>query len=96
MDVRHNYSVTLGGAGATDTLANFDAHASRRALKWAEHQLAIFDEIETGPIQIRQSVKDERGKVRRIRGQIAFTGKQTGELRGELIVEIVFRFGLVH
>ena len=38
-------------------------------------------------------MKNERRKVRRIRNQIAFAGKQTAELRRELIVEFVFRGG---
>ena len=60
-----------------NTLANLDTHTCGLALERAQHQLTVFGEIESGPIHIRQRMKDQGREIRRVRDQIAFTGEQS-------------------
>ena len=72
--VWHDHRLAFRSASAANALPDFDAHASRLALKRSEHQLAIFRKIESRPIQVRQRMKDQCREVRGIRDQIAFAG----------------------
>ena len=72
--VWHNHSFAFRSASAANALPDFDAHASRLALKRSENQFAILSKIESSPIQVRQRMKDQCREVRGIRDQIAFAG----------------------
>ena len=91
MHVRHDRRRALCGRDAADAAIESDPHAGGFALKRTEHQFTALNKIETGPVQIRQRMEHQRRKVRGVRNQIAFAGKQAGKLRSELVVEIVFR-----
>ena len=89
MHVRDNGRDALCRRRATDALAQRDAHAGGPALKWPEHEFAVFLKVEAGPVQIGKRMKDQRREVRRVGDQIALAGEQAGKLRRELIVELV-------
>ena len=93
--VRHDYRFAFCRARAAHTLTNLYTHARRLALERSQYQIAVFGKIESGPIHIRQRMKQQGREVRCVRDQIALTGEQGGELRRELVVELVFRCSLI-
>src|SRR5215213_2148661 len=46
--------LTLFGRHSTDALAHRNTNTRRIALKWSKHQFLTLQEIESGPIHIRQ------------------------------------------
>ena len=88
MHILNSLSLQAGSRGAADTTTEGDAHAGHLALERAEHQLAILRQIEAGPVQIGQLVKQEGGKLRGIGDEVALAAKQCLQLRTQQRVTI--------
>src|SRR5262249_27454704 len=73
--IRNNHRFALRGSRATHALAQLDAHTGRLTLKRTQHQLTVFQEVEPGPVQIRQRLKDQRREIRGVGNQIALAGE---------------------
>ncbi len=68
---------------AADAFAQCDAHASGATLERTDHQFLAIMEVEADPIQVRQRVEHERGKIRGIGNAVAFAGQQAAGLVGQ-------------
>src|SRR5256885_3604504 len=71
MDVRHDDRGAAGGGAAANALAPRDADAGGLALKGAEDEFVLPREIEPGPVEIGEPVKDQRRHVGAVGDQIA-------------------------
>ena len=72
MDIRHYDRRTLLGCRAAHPLANRNAGAGHAPLEWPQHKLSVTQEIKTGPIDIHQSLKQDRRDIRGVCDRIAF------------------------
>ena len=69
---------------AAHALVEWNAHAGGQALEGTDDQFGAIEKIETGPVQIRQRVIDQRGQIRCVGDAIVFASEQRPGLRGEL------------
>jgi len=91
VDIGDALGLARAGGGATDALAQGDAHAGGQALEGPDHQLPAVPEIEADPIEARQRMEKQRSQVGRIRRAVGFAMQQAARLVGELLV--LFDFG---
>lgn len=89
--IRNDERLAALGGSATDTAAQGNPNTGDLALEGAEYELVSPQEIESGPVQIRQRREQERGHIGGVRNTIALTGKQRGQLSQQFAVGI--RFG---
>ena len=71
---------------AAHALVQRDAHAGGLALERADHQLGAVEEIEADPVELRQRVVDQRGKIGRVGDAVALAVQQRARLPGQLCV----------
>ena len=86
IDVRHEQRTARGGGGPADAFAKRDTHAGGLALERAHDQLAFLHEVKAGPVEPRQGIENEGGRVRGIGDQIALAGEQPFAVRRQLRV----------
>src|SRR6185437_5108653 len=60
-----------------------NTHTRRLALERAYNELTLLEKVESGPVQIRQRLVDQRRRVRRIGHQIALAAEQAASLLGQ-------------
>src|SRR5204863_9417860 len=87
MDVRHDDRGAAGGGGAADALAPPDADAGRLALKRTEDEFVLPREIEPGPVEVGEPVKEQRRHVGAVGDQIALALNERRELPPQLVIE---------
>src|SRR5437763_13762684 len=90
MDVQHDDRGAAGGGGAANALAPRDADAGGLALKGAEDEFVLPREIEPGPVEIGEPVKDQRRHVGAVGDQIALALDQRRELPPQFVIAACF------
>ncbi len=74
--IRHQHRLAARCGGAAHALADRDAQAGGPALERAQHQLVAVAEIKPGPVQIGQTVIDQRCHIGGVGDPIGFAGEQ--------------------
>src|SRR6185312_971078 len=89
VDVENHDGTAFCDGGTADPLADGDAHTGGAALERTDHQAAGLgiEEVDAGPVEVRQAVEDERRHVGRIGDGVALAGEQARELEGQLAIE---------
>ena len=80
---------------AANSFAHRDAHACRFSLKRTKHEFALFEQIESRPIQIRQRMIEQRREVCGVGNEVALALEQAAKLRCEIRIELGFDAFLV-
>src|SRR6188768_561702 len=88
VDVGDNLRLPHRRRRAAHALAERNAHARRLALERPDDELDAVVEIESGPVQIRQRVVDERREVRRVGDTVSLAMQQATRLFGEFVVKL--------
>ena len=88
MDVGHQLRDARRRRGAAHAAPQRDADAGGLALKRPQHQFAAAHQIESGPVQIGQLVKDQRRHIGHVGDKIALITNQRGKLLAELAILI--------
>src|SRR5207244_12202441 len=98
----HDERAALHRRRAAHARAERDPHARRAALKGPDHELPALEEIEAGPVHLRQSLEDERRGVGGVGDRIALAREQRAELLREtrvvrgLVVKLVAADRVAH
>ena len=94
MHVGDQHRAPLGGGGTANAPAERDAHAGGPALEWPDEEIPAgsIEQVEPNPVEIRQTVVDERSRVRGATDEIRFAGQERLEAAGELGVVRVSAF----
>src|SRR5437763_214930 len=98
----HDERAALNRRRAAHARAERDPHARRAALKGPDHELPALEEIEAGPVHLRQSLEDERRGVGGVGDRIALAREQRSELLREtrvvrgLVVKLVAADRVAH
>src|SRR5690606_13890861 len=87
VDVFHANGAPGGHRRPAHAVADSDAHARRLALEWPEHELGVLHQVETGPVETRHRVPDERRRVGEVRDPVALVAKQRLQLARQRLVE---------
>src|SRR5690349_20245756 len=87
--VGHDDRAPLAGGGAADALAERDAHARGLALERSQDELPVLHPVEAHPVEVGQGVEDQRGKLRRVGGEIALALEERSRLGEELAVGLL-------
>ena len=74
--VRHQHRGALQGRRAAHAIADGNAGAGGLALEGPEHQVRAAQQVEAGPVQIRQAVEQQRGEIGDIGEEIGLIGDQ--------------------
>lgn len=68
---------------AAYALAERDANAGRLALEGADHQLVAVEQVEAGPVDLGQGMKNQRGEIGGIGNQVLLVFEQRTRLSGQ-------------
>src|SRR5438552_13226287 len=93
MHIIHQNGLSLFSSRAANSLTDRDAHTCRFSLKWAKHQLALFQQIESCPVQIRKRMIEQRRDIGSVGDEIPFAFDQTTELGSEIRIHLGLRCG---
>src|SRR6266550_4593885 len=93
MHIIYQNGLSLFSSRAANSLTDRDAYTCRFPLKWAKHQLALFQQIESCPVQIRQRMIEQRRNIGSVGDEIPFAFDQTTELRSEIRIHLGLRCG---
>jgi hypothetical protein len=77
--------------GPANTLAKRNANARWFPLERADDEFGAIEEIKAAPVQVRQRVINQRGKIRRIGNAIGFIAQESAGLCKDFL--ILLRFG---
>src|SRR5207247_2516589 len=91
VNVIHQNGLSLLRGRAANSLAHRDAYARRFSLKGAQDQFALFQQIESCPVQIRQRMIEQRRNIGSVGNEVALTLEQTPELRSETRIHLRLR-----
>ena len=86
MHVRDDDGLPALGCGPADAPPKGYPDACDLPLERAQDELASLQEIEAGPVQARQGLKEQGGHVRRVGEAIPFAGEHRRQLAVQFVV----------
>ena len=89
IDVRNHYRFPALRRSPAHATAQLDTHTCDFSLERAKNQFALLEKVETHPIQFGQPVIQNCAHVRGVGETIGLLGKQTGELRVQLLIQLL-------
>ncbi len=79
VDVRNNQGFVFSGGGAADAAAQRDAGAGGQPLEGADDKGLVLQEIKAGPVEARQALENQGGRVGGIGDAVRLAAKERGE-----------------